>query len=486
MALGLDDENKQPQGLQQNQQPPGGQPQGQAPTAIQRPNPQRKATGFTNIGRMLQASRGSGLGQAVAGGIQGQTQQSQQGLQQQQGQFQQQSQQGRVGTEQDVQQMQNVLQDPTKATQSDVDAFTKFRTQGYTGPQGLQNAQQLASQAQQAGQMGQAVGSSAGRMGLLQRFAGGGGGRYGAGQQRLDEMLLGRSSGDQLRQARQQALTASGQVQRGVQEAQKQAQQYGQEAEAFKQQVTGAVGSQQKAQEDILKARAAQAQTEKEALSSQLASGLQSGEITADQAAQLGLTEGQKTYGVDLSRFLSTDPTRATAQNVANAQEMAKMNALSQLGGQQAFGDAGQAGSFYKNQFSMDPNLQKALDTAKQSYEAKTGSIQNIAQQNLDKAYALAQVGGVLSASALPDELKFGSGSREQVEAALRANNLSGLLGGSKMGYKAFADLASGGGGGYDYQKAYQDALAQQAALDKEYGGSLRFKKLAGMTGMRE
>lgn len=66
---------------------------------VQPKQPVKKGTGFTNLGRVMQASRGSGLGQAVAGGITGQVASAQKGIETAQQRFEDQAQKARLDTE---------------------------------------------------------------------------------------------------------------------------------------------------------------------------------------------------------------------------------------------------------------------------------------------------------------------------------------------------------------------------------------------------
>ena len=162
---------------------------------------QKQGSGFTNINRVMQANQGNKLGQTVGSGVQQQGQQVQNQLGQAQQQFGKQSQANRLDTIQNQQLFQQGLQDPTKlaADQSNISKFQNILSGKYQGPQGLQNADQLAAQAASAQQMGQALGSEGGRQSLLQRFVGGN--QYGQGQQTLDAMLLGAGPQQALNQA---------------------------------------------------------------------------------------------------------------------------------------------------------------------------------------------------------------------------------------------------------------------------------------------
>ncbi len=352
MALPIDEKEKQPS-----------------------PVPQKKNTGFVNLSKILGANQGSKLGSAVSGSVQGTTGQAKSALGSAQGQFAQQSQAGRLGTEQDVGKLKQTLQNPINASDADVKEFERFRTTGYTGPQGLQTADQLGQQAQRAQQVAGAVGSQAGRMGLLQQTVGKG--NYSSGKSKLDELILGRQAGDQLRQARRDASITASQIGRGITGAQDLARQYGQESEAFKQQVSKELGAAEQPTLQELTQRIATAQAEKEQLGKSLFEGLAKGELTQEQADLLGLQQGQDIYGTDLSRFLQAGLTPATQQTVASAEQLARMNALARLGGKQAFGTQDQAGSFFKNQYGINQeDLTKAVQGAKSEYESRIQPLQ--------------------------------------------------------------------------------------------------------------
>lgn len=352
MALPIDDKEKQPS-----------------------PTQQKKSTGFVNLSKILGANQGSKLGSAVSGSVQGTTSQAKGALGSAQGQFAQQSQAGRLGTEQDVNKLKQTLQNPVSASDADVKEFERFRTTGYGGPQGLQTADQLGQQAQRAQQIAGAVGSQAGRMGLLQQTVGKG--NYSSGKSKLDELILGRQAGDQLRQARRDASITANQIDRGITGAQDLARQYGQESNAFKQQVGRELTASEQPTLEELTQRVVSAQMEKDQLGKSLSEGLTKGELTQEQADLLGLQQGQDIYGTDLSRFVTTGLTPATQQTVASQEQLAKLNALSRLGGKQAFGTQDQAGSFFKNQFGINQeDLNKAVQGAKSEYESRIQPLQ--------------------------------------------------------------------------------------------------------------
>ncbi len=218
----------------------------------------KTGTGFTNIGRIVNANQGNKLGSTISGNIQNQASQVKQGIQGAQSQFQQQAQANRLDSAENQQKVQSVLQDPTKATDQDVQAFSQFRSGQYGGPTGLQNADQLRAQAEAAKAMGQATGSMGGRQALLQRYAGTP--QYNAGQQRLDSVLLGQTGANDLRQARRATTGLTGALQSGEQAAAAQAQELQGRAQAFGQDVNAQLESKYNPMSSDLDARVKAAQ----------------------------------------------------------------------------------------------------------------------------------------------------------------------------------------------------------------------------------
>ena len=113
------------------------------------------------------------------------------------------------------------------------------------------------------------------------------------------------------------------------------------------------------------------------------------GTATADELKKAGFGDllGQETYGTDLSGDLSLG-SKATAQNVASRDQVAKLNALAKLGGTEAFGDESQAGSY--KEFNTDLDRAKArIASAKADYDALSNQTQgqiNNANQGMAKA----------------------------------------------------------------------------------------------------
>ncbi len=157
----------------------------------------KQGTGYTNLGRLLSASKDNLLGQKVAGNIGTQIGGVQQQLAEQQKQFGEESEKSKIGGTKDIEQREAVLGRFTSpsgpggdVTEEDVSAFERFRGGQYAGPQGLKDTSALKGTAQQLQSQVSSF-SPSGTQELLRRTVGGD--RYTQGQQRLDTLLMDKS-----------------------------------------------------------------------------------------------------------------------------------------------------------------------------------------------------------------------------------------------------------------------------------------------------
>jgi hypothetical protein len=373
-------------------------------------------TGFTNLSRVLNANQNNRLGNTIGSGVSNVVGQAKSNLGQAQQQFGQQSQKGAVGSDQDKQYVQQTLQDPTKAQQSDYDKFSRFR-QGYQGPQGLQS-DTLKAQQQDLSSLGGLANSSGGRQALLQRFVGGP--QYNQGQQQLDTMLLGQSGGN-LNNLRRQTQQANQNINQGYDVAAQQANLLKNQSAGFGQDVTNQLTGAQTAQNTDLTNRAAQYTTEEQALHDTLANLLtpvkdvatpsngqvgiglanqQTGPGAINQAqydqamAALGRAGqsgqdllNQQLYGANAVNGF--DPNSVignvnayTTNQVANAQDLAKAQALAKLSGDQtptglAAATADQLGGYDPLSFLNQGNLKNYEQQGKTIYDQAGNKIKS-------------------------------------------------------------------------------------------------------------
>lgn len=271
----------------------------------------RKGTGFTNLNKIMQANRGSRLGTAVSGGITGQVQNVQSGIQTAQQKFEEEAQKKRLDTEEAKKQREQILgrfdvpqpgqpapqsggtgviPQPTQAqptqpqntavnqpgqapgpvqapttpaskspvTDEEIKEFTRFRTGTYTGPSQLDEAGLLTSQAQQAESLGQLARSQGGRQELLRQFVGGR--DYTAGQRSLDETILGQDPSVNLGAAARQTRGALEKVQQANRLASSKAEEYRQRAKIFGEETMGLIGEKKAPISTSLDERVKQAQ----------------------------------------------------------------------------------------------------------------------------------------------------------------------------------------------------------------------------------
>src|SRR5260221_5223447 len=187
---------------------------------------------FTNIRNYLNANQGNSLGNQVGGRIQQNVNKTQGDINQAKSDFDTQNQQGQGAafnqeTFDKVQQAKN-LTDPNNAI--DPNAIKNQLTSTYKGPQGLANQDVLANQASNLAQQGQATGTEAGRLGLLQQYFTTPSQQYSGGQPKLDQLLLQSTPGQM--QALQQARAGTAQVGQQVQQAGNAAQNTAQQSQA--------------------------------------------------------------------------------------------------------------------------------------------------------------------------------------------------------------------------------------------------------------
>jgi hypothetical protein len=196
---------------------------------------QQRGTGFTNINRILGANQGAGqrIGEAIGSNIGNQAGQVRQGLEQGMSQFQAGLTQGKSGADTAIQQGQALKQQSGESN----DAYAKrlatgtqdFEKQGldlqnamYKGPNEMQNANQIQTQAMNIANLRNLAGTSSGQSQLLrsqvaQR------GNYTQGQNALDQLLLGKEGQGAIQQGRQSSAGIDQQASGAVSNAQNQA-----------------------------------------------------------------------------------------------------------------------------------------------------------------------------------------------------------------------------------------------------------------------
>lgn len=153
---------------------------------------------FTNIQNFIRANQSGQIGQQVGQKVGQEAEKAKGVLSQASSAFNQQAEASRQAIQQSKQQAEQAIQN-IKNTQEDQQAAVEQVRQGlatqYQGPETLGQEVQIAGQAQNLQQLGQAARSEGGRIALLRRFFGADRPTYSTGQTRLDNLLLGQQSG---------------------------------------------------------------------------------------------------------------------------------------------------------------------------------------------------------------------------------------------------------------------------------------------------
>lgn len=219
-----------------------------------------RTSGFTNIQRIAAANRPQLLGQVIGSGIRNIAQQAQQTLQQSQKEFQEKLKESDIlGTEQDIEKRKEILSNITQGrdiTPEDISTFERYRRGAYTGPQQLENQQEILKKAHQAESLAQTIRDESGKQTLLQRFIGSP--YYTQGQQRLDTALLGLSDQQAIQQARRGTIGLQQNIQEKILAAQQQAQHLAQQAQEFAKETEQQIAEKQKDIDKILEQRVEQ------------------------------------------------------------------------------------------------------------------------------------------------------------------------------------------------------------------------------------
>lgn len=199
-------------------------------------NQNRKTSGFTNIGRIIQANRPERLGSAVAQSVSNLAAQQKQNIQQESQEARTGIQRGALGSQEDVAKVSGVLSAPTSATQQDQEYFSRALkgAEAYQGPKTFDFSGRAITGAQTLENIGKGAGTSEGRFGLLQRFIQGPK-QYTSGQQKLDALLLGKASGSlsgirqQTRGSQAELEKQTSDIRQNIEQAKQQTAQFGQQ-----------------------------------------------------------------------------------------------------------------------------------------------------------------------------------------------------------------------------------------------------------------
>lgn len=211
----------------------------QADQQKQQDRNRQRGTGFTNINKVLGANVGAGkeMGQKIGSSLSGQAGAIKEGIKQGQAGFQ-------AGMQSGAQQAQSAIQQGQALKQQEgeqADAYANrlagigqdqpvdlaaqgkaLRSAAYQGPQGMEKAGQLTSQAATASALAKLGGTAGGQQQLLASQVAGRGG-YGTGHSALDRMLLAKGGQQEIQRGRGALTGIESAAQGAVQGAQQQA-----------------------------------------------------------------------------------------------------------------------------------------------------------------------------------------------------------------------------------------------------------------------
>lgn len=338
-----DDEQQQPgQAPQQtgaqsatiSQGAPGGA-QGKQPGTPDRPG------NFVSLSNYLKANQKQAgkLGDQASGVIQSSADQARQGVNSLNQSFNQQAGQG-------VQADQNLLSRVGEAEKLSRDDIQKLKAQSsaqYQGPNSLSDLNDQYTQANkslnQAKTNVQAAGTEEGRKNLITQINAK---PRTAGITNFDNVLLSAGGGrEKVEQAAKANQDVTGNVlEQANQEAQKKAQEIKAQTDATRQQAQGAIQGAQaqfNKQFDANDPNSKLSKAIQEALNknNKIAKDLgDQGELDQETMDELGISEGQSLYNLDLNQFYNQiDPNSITAESVADQNDFARYQALSELAG---------------------------------------------------------------------------------------------------------------------------------------------------------
>jgi hypothetical protein len=359
-----------------------------------------KGSGFTGVGRFLQANVGSRLGEQVAGRVAQAGQQAQQRLGEAVGRFQtglgkergtfsaqeaaaQSALQRFSGSQQPVQTGQAVDFNPS---QDQIAAYLAASSGQYAGPSGLEDIEKVRSQAGLAQALAGQTQTTKGRTALLQQLLGRGSQQYTKGQTALDALLLGQSSA-QLAQSRRGAAGLEKQLETQERLAEEQARQAGEEFASKGRALKQEAGAIEAPLKSSIQTRLSDFEKNRTELISSLRDAIEKGELTKEQADILGIKGDTSTYGLTTEGLKNLITSKISApdinvQSISTPEEAAKLNALFRLTGRQDFAtqsDLQRVGSLkdFRQDIQFDPS--GALEKAKAGADKAVGGAQESA-----------------------------------------------------------------------------------------------------------
>lgn len=362
----------------------GGQSQNSASTSGQT-TPGTSSGSFSNIANYINANKdfnnGNGVGGKINDQFQKQAQDVTNGFNSAQQDFQTKAQAADTPNEQYKNNYNSYIQPLTNVNDPNYNAsaylsdsnnannISGMLNASYAGPTSIDNASGYQTQAQNLSQVAQQGNTEAGRFGLLRSMFGGAG--YTNGQQKLDNLLLQGTPGQaqQLQGLQNQANSLSNNINQGINGAATQAQNYQNLANTIKtntaNDLSGAVNNYGSTDSNytgnnngtsVLYNNYLNTNKTRDQNYQNVINSFGSGNLTADQAQQLGMSadniaqlNGTYNFGVNPNNYVSEGTSNITQQNAASKQAYDNLAALKNILGDKATGDAATTLSAYSD-----------------------------------------------------------------------------------------------------------------------------------------
>lgn len=344
------------------------------PSAPQTQQP--KGSGFVNLGRILGANVNNRLSSAINQGLNKGSDEVKSNLQQIGGQFQNQANQANLASDQNKavrdQALLNIGQGNTNIDDKLKSQFEQFRSGQYAGPTELDPTRtaQVSNKAQELQSYGKSLQGTGDKSGVLQAFAGKG--NYTQGEQKLDSLLLGKgpNAKENLAAGRKATQGLGQQIAQQQNAAAQTAQLRQGQAQQFGKETTDKLNTANKGIETDLGNKFAAAQ-KTQAVFQKMANGenLNPEEIALINApGQFDSSAGQLNSNTLLGNLANLKPNldvtgyqnfntgMPTQSSVANQQDLARLQALSQLSGtpQQIIAQEDQVGKYQNPNFDIN------------------------------------------------------------------------------------------------------------------------------------
>lgn len=263
------------------------------------------------------------------------------------------------------------------------DQKNEYRTQkstgGYSGPQSVDQVegyQDTMKAANEASTLVKNAGNESGQQALLKDTYKRP--NYSAGENRLDQVLLQNSAGSKsaLEGLSSKYAGLSGMFDQANQKVGNAVNNATSQALKNKENIVSAEKSQWDSLVNPIQARAAEANVKNPELITRVQNDAMDETLSDETLAQLGLSEGQGLYDLDLSRYVNPNFTQVGINDVADANERSRYQALADLVGDPTRNQIGAAGkdikpiAFNKDQFDKDFSGKKAeYEKAFNSYD---------------------------------------------------------------------------------------------------------------------